>query len=99
MRPNWTALACLFTAAACATTRAQIPLVQQHAPTNHSVSPALFKDLEELSRIVDIAYCVGGFGLGIEKPFQCPSRCGDFESFELVTVRHSDLESILTHAD
>ncbi|QDS72877.1 hypothetical protein FKW77_007516 [Venturia effusa] len=71
MRSSWIANlgGCLFTAVACATTPAQIPLVQQHAANNRSVSPALFADLEELSRIVDIAYCVGGFGLGIEKPF------------------------------
>lgn len=81
--------ACLvFTAATCASTSVQIPLVELHATTNRTVSPALFAELEELSRIVDIAYCVGGFGLGIEKPFECPSRCGDFKSFELVTARH-----------
>lgn len=101
MRRNWIANlgACLFIAAARASTPAQIPLVQQHATTNRTVSPALFADLEELSRIVDIAYCVGGFGLGIEKPFQCPSRCGDFESFELVTVRHHDRWPFLAYAD
>ncbi|TLD39414.1 ABC transporter G family member 19 [Venturia nashicola] len=90
MRRNWTAIlgacSCLFTAAACASTPAQIPLVLQHVKTNRTVSPGLFADLEELSRVVDIAYCVGGFGLGIERPFECPSRCGDFESFELVTT-------------
>lgn len=92
MRPCWIAnlVACLFTVA-CANSPAQIPLVRHHATTNRTVSPALFADLEELSRIVDIAYCVGGFGLGIGKPFECPSRCGDFESFELVTVGHLDL--------
>lgn len=88
MTPCWIAnlVACLFTAVACATTPAQIPLAHSHATTNRTVSPALFKDLDELSRIVDIAYCVGGFGLGIDQPFECPSRCGDFNSFELVTV-------------
>jgi hypothetical protein len=31
---------------------------------------------------------VGTAGLGIQKPFQCASRCSDrdFEEFELVTV-------------
>lgn len=53
---------------------------------NSSVSVALFRELEELARIVDIAYCVGTAGLGIQKPFQCASRCSEFENFELVTV-------------
>lgn len=63
---------------------------QQHpasAHNNSSISAALFADLEELARVVDISYCVGSVGLGIQEPFQCPSRCGDFPSFELVTVR------------
>lgn len=53
------------------------------------ISQALFWELEQLARIVDIAYCVGTAGLGIQKPFKCLSRCGDvdFETFELVTVR------------
>ncbi|KAH8726276.1 lipase precursor [Phaeosphaeriaceae sp. PMI808] len=52
------------------------------------VSQALFWELEQLARIVDISYCVGTAGLGIQKPFQCASRCADrdFESFELVTA-------------
>lgn len=53
---------------------------------NSSVSVALFRELEELARIVDIAYCVGTAGLGIQKPFQCASRCTEFENFELVTT-------------
>lgn len=55
--------------------------------SNHQVSPQDFADLEELSRIVDIAYCVGLTGTGIQKPFLCASRCQDFADFELVTVR------------
>ena len=51
------------------------------------ISPSLFAELEELARVVDITYCVGSIGAGIQDPFQCPSRCGDFPSFELVTVR------------
>jgi hypothetical protein len=64
----------------------QIPIVQHHAPNNHTISSQLFAELEELSRIVDISYCVGDLGLGIKKPFSCPSRCKDFENFELVAV-------------
>lgn len=65
----------------------QQPLV--HHPGNGTlISQKLFWELEELARIVDISYCVGTAGLGIQKPFQCASRCADrdFESFELVTV-------------
>ena len=53
---------------------------------NPNVSPDLFNDLEESSRIVDISYCVGITGTGIQKPFTCASRCHEFENFELVTV-------------
>ncbi|KAF2099139.1 alpha/beta-hydrolase [Rhizodiscina lignyota] len=67
------------------------PLHQQrlqdaHPNQNHTISPALFAELEELSRIVDISYCVGLTGTGIQKPFKCVSRCGDFENFELVAA-------------
>jgi len=65
----------------------QQPLV--HYSGNETlISQKLFWELEELARIVDISYCVGTAGLGIQKPFQCASRCSDrdFEDFELVTV-------------
>lgn len=63
----------------------QVPLsIPDNAGSNISIE--LFDDLEELSRIVDIAYCVGTAGLGIQKPFLCASRCQDFKSFELVKV-------------
>jgi len=72
----------------------QAPLQRPHtspsnSPSNSndsSVSVELFAELEELARIVDISYCVGSTGLGIQKPFQCLSRCSEFENFELVTV-------------
>jgi hypothetical protein len=64
---------------------AQAPLLK-HSGNDTSISTTLFAELEELSRIVDIAYCVGTAGLGIQKPFQCASRCGEFENFELVAV-------------
>lgn len=65
----------------------QIPLMLDGpSRTNHGISADLFIELEELSRIVDIAYCVGLAGAGIQKPFSCASRCDDFEGFELVTV-------------
>ncbi len=56
------------------------------ATSNHDISQDLFHDLEELSRIVDISYCVGVTGTGIQKPFLCASRCQDFPDFELVTT-------------
>ena len=67
----------------------QQPLVHGHTSSNDTlISQKLFWELEELARIVDIAYCVGTAGLGIQKPFSCASRCGDrdFETFELVKV-------------
>lgn len=51
--------------------------------SNH-VSRDLFDSLEELSRLVDISYCVGT--TGVQQPFQCLSRCDEFPDFELVTV-------------
>lgn len=55
---------------------------QSQPSQDRKVSYALFDELEELSRIVDIAYCVGTSG--IYKPFSCISRCHDFPGFELV---------------
>jgi len=58
----------------------EAPLQPQH--WNANISLQLFAELEELSRIVDISYCVGT--TGISKPFQCASRCAEFPDFELV---------------
>lgn len=77
----------LLVASVSCQSKDQIPIVQHHAPNNRTVSPQLFAELEELSRIVDISYCVGDLGLGIKKPFSCASRCKDFENFELVAVQ------------
>lgn len=49
------------------------------------VSRELFDSLEELSRLVDISYCVGT--TGVQEPFQCLSHCAEFPNLELVTVR------------
>ena len=51
------------------------------------ISQNSYDELDELARLVDIAYCVTLGGAGIERPFRCFSRCDDFPSFELVTVR------------
>lgn len=48
------------------------------------VPSELFDSIEELSRLVNIAYCVGWSG--IQPPFQCLSDCDEFKGFELVTV-------------
>ncbi|MBE3043474.1 lipase family protein [Candidatus Bathyarchaeota archaeon] len=48
------------------------------------VSIALFSSLERMSRLVDVAYCVGTSG--VSKPFRCISRCKDFPSLSLVTT-------------
>jgi pimeloyl-ACP methyl ester carboxylesterase len=60
----------------------QRPLVLDVSPNSSNISIALFAELEELSRIVDISYCVGT--TGISKPFTCASRCDEFPAFELV---------------
>lgn len=76
-------LSTFFAVATYATPILQLPLAK-HLGGNKTITPKLFAELEELARIVDIAYCVGTAGLGISKPFQCVSRCAEFESFELV---------------
>lgn len=48
------------------------------------VSNELFNSLEELSRLVDISYCVGT--TGVQKPFQCLSHCAEFPNLELIEV-------------
>ncbi|KAJ5534942.1 hypothetical protein N7527_001196 [Penicillium freii] len=54
------------------------------AQTKKHVSTDLFNSLEELSRLVDISYCVGT--TGVQQPFQCLSRCIEFPELELVTT-------------
>jgi hypothetical protein len=49
-----------------------------------TVPEELFFALDELARIVDVAYCVGT--TGVRKPFQCLGRCEEFKGFELVKV-------------
>ena len=49
-----------------------------------NVSQDLFLELEELSRLAGIAYCVGN--TGIQRPFACLNRCSDFPHVELVKV-------------
>ena len=79
--------ATLWLPSALAIPATQVPLTGSLATTSsQNISLELFNNLEELSRIVDISYCVGAAGTGIQKPFLCASRCQDFDSFELVTT-------------
>jgi hypothetical protein len=44
----------------------------------------LFSSLERMSRLADIAYCVGTTGLS--HPFTCASRCSEFPTLSLITT-------------
>jgi len=70
----------------CSPISHQLPLgISIDEPNEHgNISIKLFAELEELSRIVDISYCVGM--TGISKPFKCASRCNEFPNFELVDI-------------
>jgi len=68
----------------CVPSTPQVPLHDES--NNRTISVKLFAELEELARVVDIAYCVGMTGLGIQKPFECISRCSGFKNFELITA-------------
>ncbi|KHN94150.1 triacylglycerol lipase FGL2 [Metarhizium album ARSEF 1941] len=66
---------------------------QQHvidslSPSNglspSGISTPLFADLERLSRLVDITYCIGN--TGVHKPFQCLSRCNEFPGLSLAST-------------
>lgn len=65
----------------------QQPLLTGDPPQhNDAVSPKLFADLERLSRLADIAYCVAPPSTGLSKPFTCLSHCAEFPNFELITA-------------
>ena len=51
---------------------------------NRTVSIPLFFELEELSRLVAISYCVGH--TGVQEPFECLSHCSEFKNFQLIEV-------------
>jgi len=74
-------LAVLTSLSTCNPITSQRPL-NLETPDNANISIHLFAELEELSRVVDISYCVGT--TGISKPFSCASRCDEFPDFELV---------------
>lgn len=63
---------------------AQAPLTLHDPATSSSISIPFFADLERLSRLVDIAYCIGI--TGVSKPFECASRCNEFPSLTLATT-------------
>lgn len=88
-RSKLSLLLCLVTysSTALSSPTSQVPIIADPLSLkNQNISVELFNDLEELSRIVDIAYCVGTTSPGIHEPFLCASRCPDFDGFELVTV-------------
>ncbi|PHH84102.1 hypothetical protein CDD83_2472 [Cordyceps sp. RAO-2017] len=61
--------------------------IRPHEPAparTASISTPLFADLERMSRIVDISYCVGNSG--VRKPFRCLSRCSEFPELSLVST-------------
>lgn len=62
----------------------QRPLGAQDDGSPKGISNHFFSSLERLSRLVDIAYCVGTTGLS--RPFECASRCKDFPTLRLVTT-------------
>lgn len=78
----------LFSLVSAVTASTPLPSPQQvfdaPVPPHDHISLQLFNELEELSRLVDIAYCVGTTGIG--KPFTCASRCSEFPAFELVST-------------
>ncbi|KAJ5085649.1 hypothetical protein N7532_010420 [Penicillium argentinense] len=65
-----------------------VPLLWGAVSSAHNetrpISNELFNSLEELSRLVDISYCVGT--TGVQKPFQCLSHCSEFPNLELITA-------------
>ncbi|KAK6842403.1 Alpha/Beta hydrolase protein [Apiospora arundinis] len=88
MLPNFLRLLTFLHAIAAALGSAQVANEQKplradgtNNPTS-GISVRLFAHLERLSRLVDIAYCVGTTGL--TRPFECVSRCKDFPTLDLV---------------
>jgi hypothetical protein len=61
------------------------------AAPSRNISAALFTELSTLSRIVDIAYCVGTLSPGIDAPFNCLSYCHEFPTFELIQTWNTGL--------
>lgn len=80
-------LAGLASLVAVALANSQQPLDPHNEPQPVSVS--LFSSLERMSRLVDIAYCVGT--TGVSEPFSCVSRCTEFPSLTLATTWNTGL--------
>ncbi|OIW35039.1 alpha/beta-hydrolase [Coniochaeta ligniaria NRRL 30616] len=80
-----------YTATVSATPEQQHPLQDADLSTQ-SISPRFFSSLERLSRLVDIAYCVGT--TGVSPPFSCASRCRDFPSLHLVSTWNTGVLSM-----
>ncbi|KAI2629031.1 Alpha/Beta hydrolase protein [Xylaria nigripes] len=65
------------------------PYLSSQSEKSDGISIGFFASLERISRLVDVAYCVGT--TGIWPPFSCVSRCRDFPSLELVTTWNTGL--------
>ncbi|CAZ85037.1 unnamed protein product [Tuber melanosporum] len=85
--------------------REQTHLTNRRNSSTTPISQSLFDEFEELSRIVDISYCVGSLNTGVERPFECLSYCKNFPTFELrqtwntgVTLQDSCGYVALSHA-
>ncbi|KAB5536572.1 lipase [Coniochaeta sp. 2T2.1] len=85
-------LASLLGTSLAATSQQQQPLAPSNDVSTTSISPAFFSSLERLSRLVDIAYCVGT--TGVQPPFACASRCRDFPSLHLVSTWNTGVLSM-----
>jgi triacylglycerol lipase len=83
-----TTLMIIFSVLLCVSTASVVPLKANEnfadGQSNGTISRKAFNILEELSRIVDISYCIGN--TGVRKPFECLSHCREFPGFELITV-------------
>ncbi|KAJ9138968.1 Alpha/beta-hydrolase [Coniochaeta hoffmannii] len=86
------ALALASLPASTASAGRQHPLPPPPDVVPQSITPAFFSSLERLSRLVDIAYCVGT--TGVTPPFSCASRCRDFPSLRLVSTWNTGLLSM-----
>ncbi|KAF7597420.1 hypothetical protein BBP40_003667 [Aspergillus hancockii] len=56
----------------------------KYSESTTTISREVFDTLEELSRIVDVTYCIGN--TGVRKPFECLSHCREFPGFELINT-------------
>lgn len=73
-----------FSATNASHSRTRAQLQEADGASSSSISTTLFADLERLSRLVDVSYCIGS--TGVRKPFDCLSRCKEFPGLSLQTT-------------